>query len=153
MRILGVDPGSIVTGFGVIEYVGQKPVYITSGTIRLSGPLGVRLKTLFEDLSLVCTTYAPQIVVIEGLFSKINWNAVLTLAHARGVIMLVAQIHGCQIIELQPRSVKKAITGSGSASKKLVAYMVSQRLSIAQPMRADASDALALAMSYNEHIL
>ena len=148
MRVLGIDPGSIVTGFGIIEYHPHKPQYVTSGTIRLSGKLSERLVVLHDDLNALFLAYTPKVVVIEGLFSKINWQSAITLAHARGVIMLVSAMHGAEIIEMQPRTVKKTITGSGAASKKLVAYMVSQRLGIPEPARSDASDALALAMSY-----
>lgn len=146
---MGVDPGSVVAGFGVIREDDRKnPLYITSGTIRMSGPLMDRLGMLYEDLTALCVTYAPQVMVIEGMFSHINWNTALTLGHARGVILLVAKQHHCEVLELQPRTVKKIITGSGAASKALVGYMVSQRLGIVQPERSDASDALALAMSY-----
>ena len=154
MVIMGVDPGSIVTGFGVIHYLpGQRvPVYISSGTIRLSGMLASRLKVLHEDLTAICEKYQPRVMVVEGLFSKVNWSSALVLGHARGVILLVAEQYCCDIIELQPRTVKKIITGSGAASKKLVSFMVGQRLGIVQPLRCDASDALALAMSYTVRV-
>ena len=151
MIIMGIDPGSLVTGFGIIDSNPKTGLvnYITSGTIRLkAGPLPGRLHVLYEDLNSLCHEYRPEVMIIESLFVKINWNTALILGHARGVILLVAQQHACEIRELQPRSVKKAITGNGGSSKQVVSFMVSQRLGITQTLRVDASDALALALCY-----
>lgn len=152
MRIMGIDPGSLCTGFGVVDISLNTETYVTSGVINLSNSLSERLETLFNDLHLVHEKYQPTHVVIEGLFAHINWRSSLVMAHARGVIMLVAKQHGCCFHELQPRVVKKSITGSGSASKQVVAVMVAKRLNIKHVLKIDASDALALALSYPRNI-
>lgn len=151
MRVMGVDPGSRVTGFGIIDLVAQAPHerYVGSGTIRLpSGDLAARLRVLYDDLQAIHEQFQPTHVVVEGLFAHVNWRSALVMGHARGVILLVAQQQGCQISHLQPRSAKKYLTGSGSATKAWVASMVQRRLGLWETIRPDASDALALALAY-----
>lgn len=153
MRILGIDPGSVVTGFGVIDVdsSSQKEMYVTSGVIQLkSKDLSSRLVTLYDDLHAIFSEYRPDEVVVEGLFASINWRSSLVMGHARGVILLVVKQYGCGLTELQPRVVKKCISGSGAASKQMVAQMVGHRLNITQVLRVDASDALALALAFRE---
>lgn len=154
MRIIGIDPGSLITGFGVIDVEGVSEQYVTSGTICLRAQaLSERLEVLYDDLQVIFTQHRPDQVVVEGLFSNINWRSSLVMGHARGVILLVAQQHGCGLTELQPRTVKKCIAGTGSASKQLVAAMVGRRLGLTHALRVDASDALALALSYRANKL
>lgn len=154
MRVLGIDPGSLVTGFGVVDIdeSAQIEMYVTSGTIRLKADrLSDRLQILYNDLHSVFEEYRPESVVVESVFANINWRSALIMGHARGVILLVAKQYQCHILELQPRTVKKCITGTGSASKSLVASMVGKRLGLMQELQVDASDALALALSYRYH--
>lgn len=150
MIILGIDPGSVVTGFGVIEVNPRlQPRYVASGSLRLgSGSLPERLLVLREDLQQIWSHYQPQTVVIEQVFSNINWRTALVMAHARGVILLATAEWGLPILELQPRAVKKMIAGQGGASKAWVQNMVRHRLGIEGELSLDASDALALALAY-----
>lgn len=152
MRILGVDPGSIITGFGVIDYERGRLALVEQGAIntRRGAELGERLQKIHEELLAVITRTRPEAVAVETPFAGHNVKSLVQLAHARGVILLAAQCARLDIYEYAPRSVKSAVVGYGAAEKEQVAKMV--RLLLpgcgAMPLAADAADALAVAICH-----
>jgi len=152
MRILGVDPGSICTGFGVIEENRGKLLLIEQGSISTArgAELADRLWEIHDGLLSVIARTSPEAVAVETPFAGQNMKSLIQLAHARGVILLAARAANLPIFEYAPRSVKSAVVGYGAAEKQQVAKMV--RILIAgcgaQVMSADASDALAIAICH-----
>ncbi|MCX7929993.1 MAG: crossover junction endodeoxyribonuclease RuvC, partial [Chlorobi bacterium] len=145
MRILGIDPGSMVCGYGVIETSGNRFSLIEYGVVearRISEDLPQRLVHIFQRLSAVVERTQPQVAAMEALFYARNVQSVLKLAHARGVAMLVAANHGLSIAEYAARLIKRSITGKGNASKEQVAFMVQSMLGIDETSQSlDATDA------------
>jgi crossover junction endodeoxyribonuclease RuvC len=149
--ILGVDPGTLVTGYGVIESRQGRLRMLTSGAIRNADgtPMAERLKRIFDSLDAVICRTPPDEMAIETAFYGKNAQSALKLGHARGVAMLSAVQHGIPVHEYSPREVKKAITGNGSATKQQVQFMV---LALLQPVKRpplfDITDALAVAIAH-----
>ena len=151
--ILGVDPGSRKAGFGVVSFSGGRLTYITSGCIRMAdADLSVRLVELYEGIQKIIMTYQPHRAVIEDVFMGGNWRSALTLGQARGVLMLAAGQSHVTVSAMSPRAVKKAVTGSGAASKGQVSEMVVRLLGLGASPQEDAADALALAIA-GAHVL
>lgn len=153
MRILGVDPGSEITGYGVIDASadGAQLRVIDFGEIRgdvARRPLPERLAHLHAGLARVIQATRPASVVVEGLFYAKNARAALTIGHARGVALLAAAERGIPVVEYAPPEVKRAICGNGAARKPQVQYMVQRLLSLAEAPPVDASDALAIAICH-----
>jgi len=151
MTILGVDPGTLVTGFGVIEHRNGKTRILTCGVIKNNGrvPLPHRLKRIFEKLSEISEKYQPEECAIETAFYGKNAQSALKLGHARGVAMLAAVMREIPTHEYSPREVKKAIVGNGAAAKEQVQFMVKSLLNIKQvPKEYDVTDALAVALCH-----
>lgn len=152
MRILGVDPGSVTTGFGVIDQVKGKLSLVEQGTIRTvrGEELPDRLQKIFESLTEVIERTKPEAVAVESPFAGQNAKSLIQLSHARGVILLAAKRAGLEVFEYAPRAVKSAVVGYGGAEKEQVSKMV--RLLIigaaAEKMALDASDALAIAICH-----
>jgi crossover junction endodeoxyribonuclease RuvC len=149
MIILGIDPGTAVTGYGVIESKNNSVAWKDCGIIETEAgaPLPERLLTIHSAIERYLSRYAPERVAIEQAFYAKNVHTTLLLGHARGVLMLAAQESGARIAEYSPREIKKAVTGNGSSEKSQVEYMVRMLLSLpAASMRSDASDALAVAL-------
>ena len=152
MRILGVDPGSIITGFGVIDYERGRLALVEQGAIgtRRGAELAERLQKIHEELLAVIARTRPEAVAVETPFAGHNIKSLVQLAHARGVILLAAQSARLDIYEYAPRSVKSAVVGYGAAEKEQVAKMV--RLLLpgcgAMQLAADAADALAVAICH-----
>lgn len=150
--ILGIDPGSQVTGFGVLDIGKDKPRAISHGIIQLkTGSLTFndRLLLLSQNLDLLLKKYKPETVVVEKLFLGKNPDSAFKLGHARGVCIAKAMETRCAVYEYTPREVKKTITGSGSSDKIQVAEVLKFVLNISRFDFMDASDALALA--YHHH--
>ena len=140
-RILGVDPGSLATGWGVVSG-GPEPEWIGSGLIRAGTSrvaLGDRLSKLHEELGRVVRTFRPGCAAVETLYHGINSRSALGLAHARGVILAVLAAEGIEIVEYAPATVKQAVVGNGRATKEQVRLMV-ERLLRQPPPHHDASD-------------
>lgn len=153
MRILGVDPGSLRTGFGVIELSRGNAIHIASGAIRLEndGPLSERLKNLSIDLEAIIQKHKPKALAIEHVFFSKNAQSALKLGQARGVILMTAARHGLEIHEYTPTEIKAAIGGSGRAQKDAVARMVRLLLKLSASFQfvcSDQSDALAIAIAH-----
>ncbi len=152
MRILGVDPGSITTGFGVIEFDRGKLLLIEQGSIATArnSDLADRLCQIHDGLLAVIARTLPAAVAVETPFAGQNMKSLIQLAHARGVILLAARAATLPVYEYAPRSIKSAVVGYGGAEKQQVAKMVRLLLvgCSTQVMSVDASDALAVAICH-----
>lgn len=149
MIILGIDPGSRITGFGVIKRTGQKIEYVVSGCIRTGdGEMAERLKKIYEGVSELIDTYQPQEFAIEQVFMGKNADSALKLGQARGVAMVAACMKELGVAEYAPRSIKQAVVGKGSATKEQVQHMVQYLLKLPGKPQADAADALAIAICH-----
>lgn len=147
MRVLGLDPGTSRTGYGVVGLENGRLVRFASGVVSLGrGPLAPRLAALHRELDRLIETYDPTVCAVEGLFHHRNARSALLLGHARGVCLLVAAAHGLDVTEYPPATVKKAMTGHGAAEKAQVGFMVARRLGQQPETALDASDALAVAI-------
>jgi crossover junction endodeoxyribonuclease RuvC len=148
-RVLGLDPGSLRTGFGVIEYVGGEPRHVTSGCINVTGSdMVVRLRRIFEGVSALVAEHRPDTIAIERVFVHRNPDSALKLGQARGVALCAAAALGAEVHEYAPRAIKMAVTGYGAAEKTQVARMVCALLALASAPGADAADALAVALCH-----
>lgn len=148
--ILGIDPGSRVTGYGLINESNQKIQYIDSGCIRTSlGELSQRLLQIFNGICQLMEMYQPQEVAIEEVFMHKNPNSALKLGHARGVAMVACASHRIQVSEYSPREIKQALVGYGAAQKEQVKHMVVRLLTLSSAPQNDASDALAIAICHS----
>jgi crossover junction endodeoxyribonuclease RuvC len=156
MRILGVDPGSRLTGYGCIDRVGNRVHLVTHGTLKLS-PIPTtsfedRLLALYVGLSEVIQQHKPQILVVEKVFFAKNALSALKLGQARGAIILTGKIHSLSIVEYSPNEVKQAVVGYGKADKEQVAKMVQIIIGQQKFATFDASDGLALAICHAQTI-
>jgi crossover junction endodeoxyribonuclease RuvC len=152
-RILGIDPGSLKTGFGVIDYQLGKYSYVTSGIIRIaSRPLPERLAVISEGISQIVEEYAPQVAAVEDVFFARDPRAALKLGQARGAAITASVIKGLGVSEYAPRLVKQSIVGTGAASKDQVQFMVKKMLSLNGELKEDAADALAVAICHANHL-
>lgn len=148
-RVLGIDPGSRITGFGVVEGDARAARYLASGCIRANGPaLAPRLRTMFEGIEALLAEFAPDCVAVESVFVRRNVATALKLGQARGAALTAVARAGAPIAEYPPARIKLAIAGSGRASKEQMQFMVVQRLRLAAAPQADAADALAAALCH-----
>lgn len=152
-RILGIDPGTLRTGFGVVESRGSSYVHLHSGVIApgRKDVLPAKLHRIYTGLREVIDSLAPHAVAVEQIFTHRNARSALLLGHARGIALLAAAECGLPIFEYAPAVVKKAVTGYGRADKQQVMQMVSMLLGLAAPLAEDASDALAVAICHLNH--
>lgn len=149
MRILGIDPGLRLTGFGVIDLHATQAVYVASGVIRVpAGELSVRLKTIFDSIAEVIRTYSPQQAAIEKVFVNVNPASTLLLGHARGAAITALAAAGLPVAEYAALQIKQAVVGTGRAGKEQVQHMVVRLLSLPGTPQADAADALACALCH-----
>jgi crossover junction endodeoxyribonuclease RuvC len=150
LRILGIDPGLRVTGFGVIEREGQRLGYVTSGCIRTrdKGELPERIRTILDGLAEVIATHRPEHVAIEKVFVNVNPNSTLLLGQARGAAVSAAVLANLQVAEYTALQVKQAVVGKGHAKKEQVQEMVKRLLMLPGYPSADAADALACAICH-----
>lgn len=152
MIILGIDPGSRITGYGIIKSIKQQQQYLASGCIKItSNDWGYRLKQIYDDLLQIITQYKPQQVSIEKIFVHKNPSSALKLGQARGAAIVAAATIGIPIHEYSARQIKQAVVGFGNADKKQVQSMVQTILSLDKKPQEDASDALAIAMCHGLH--
>ena len=148
-RILGIDPGSRLTGFGVIDFVGDKGTYVASGSIASAkGEFSDRLKLIFRSVSEIVAEYRPNIVAIESVFVHKNAGSALKLGHARSAAICATFEHDVVVHEYAPREIKKAVVGTGSASKEQIQHMVIAILNLQGAPSPDAADALAAALCH-----
>ena len=151
-RVLGIDPGSRVAGYGVLDAPpGAPPKLVACGGIRLgAGELPARLKVLHEAVSRLLEEHRPAVLAVETVFHGKSFASVLKVGEARGVVLLAGALAGVQIQQFTPAMVKKAATGNGRAPKSQVQRMIARTLGLGDlPEPADAADALAIAFCYS----
>lgn len=154
-RILGVDPGSRLTGYGIVDVIGTEIKHVTHGTLNIASttgkatlPLEDRLLLIYEGLTKVIETYRPDTLSIEKVFFAKNPVSALKLGQARGAAILTAKILGLNVVEYAPTEVKSAIVGHGRADKDQVARVLEMMLGKQEFKTSDASDGLALAVCH-----
>lgn len=147
--ILGIDPGSCITGYGVIQIENNHLSYLDSGCIKVAqSAFSERLKKIFTGLQNVVTQFAPHEAAIEQVFMHINPNAALKLGQARGAALVAAALAKLIISEYSARQVKQSVVGYGAATKQQVQHMVRVLLNLSSTPQADAADALAIAICH-----
>lgn len=148
--ILGIDPGSRKTGFGIINVIGSKSEYVTSGVIRMkdSDELPARLKVIFDSLTQIIEQYCPQEMAIEQVFMAKNAASALKLGQARGAAIVAATAQNVPVSEYEARKVKQSVVGNGAADKLQVQHMVKTLLRLPASPQEDAADALAVALCH-----
>jgi crossover junction endodeoxyribonuclease RuvC len=152
MRILGIDPGSRLTGYGIIETSGRSFNYIASGSIRIEADyFPDRLKQIFDGIVQIVTMYQPEQMAIEQVFMHKNADSALKLGQARGAAICAVQTQGLPVFEYAARQVKQAIVGKGNADKLQVQHMVKILLNIQGALQIDASDALGIAICHSHY--
>lgn len=152
VRILGLDPGSRVTGFGVVD-AGQGGLqYVASGCIRVgNGAMPARLLEIHRHVTELVDTYAPGEIAIERVFMHKNPDSALKLGQARGAALCGACHAGAPVFEYAPRAIKQTVTGTGAAAKGQVQHMIKALLTLEGRLSADAADALAIAVCHAQH--
>ncbi len=149
MRILGIDPGSRVTGYGVVEIVARHVKYVDSGCIRTgSGDLPDRLKKIYQGVREIIEHYNPQEMAVEQVFMGRNADSALKLGQARASAICAGFEHDINVFEYAARQIKQALVGKGSADKTQVQHMVKVLLKLQGDPQMDASDALAVALCH-----
>ena len=148
-RILGIDPGSRKTGFGVLDFTGDEPAYVASGVVgSAEGSFPDRLRQIFNAVGEIVVEYRPQVVAIESVFMHKNAGSALKLGHARSAALCATFGYDVDVYEYAPREIKQAIVGTGAATKQQVQHMVISLLSLDAPPSLDAADALAAALCH-----
>ncbi len=155
MRILGIDPGTGILGFGVIDVIKGNAKLVDAGVIRtpVKEDDAVRLKTIYEELTEIIKATKPQVMSVEKLFFAQNVTTAMTVAQARGVVLLCGQQAGLKIYEYTPLQIKQALTGYGRATKQQVQEMVRLSLGLKEaPKPDDCADALAAAILHSQAV-
>jgi crossover junction endodeoxyribonuclease RuvC len=151
MLVLGIDPGTATTGYGVVRELPPAPVaLIECGVIRTRArdPLPARLREIFEGVSELIARHRPDIVSVEDVFYAKNVRTTVVLGHARGVILLAASLAGVEVHEWAPAEIKKAVVGTGAATKEQVQFMLTRLLRLKSvPTPSDAADGVAAALT------
>lgn len=146
---MGVDPGSRITGYGIVRAEGRRIEYLDSGCIRVGEkPMAERLQTIFHSLATLIGEYRPEQFAIEQVFMARNPDSALKLGQARGAAIVSAANSGLEVNEYSARQVKQAVVGKGSADKSQVQHMVQVLLALSRKPQADAADALAIALCH-----
>jgi crossover junction endodeoxyribonuclease RuvC len=155
MRVLGIDPGSRVTGFGVVQVLRNGRLnYIASGCVRTGkGELAARLKAVYDGVAEVITTYQPAVLAIERVFMARNADSALKLGQARGAALCAAVNHTVSVAEYTALQIKRAVVGKGAAEKRQVQHMVKALLELNAAPPTDAADALACAICHAHHMV
>ncbi len=150
IRILGIDPGSRQTGFGIIDVQANRYECVTTGYVKIKGDdLASKLKVIFEGISQLVTEFQPQEVAIENIFMYHNADSALKLGQARGAAICAVVGQSLPVFEYTPTQIKKAVVGKGHANKEQVQHMVKALLSLNRTPQSDAADALAAALCHS----
>lgn len=152
MRIIGIDPGTGILGFGVIDVIKGKATMVTAGVVRTPAhtPLDERLEEIFDSLTDIIAETNPSVMAIEKLFFARNVTTAMSVSHARGVAMLAGKKAKLELAEYTPLQIKQTLTGYGKADKKQVQEMVRVHLALREiPKPDDCADALATAITYS----
>jgi crossover junction endodeoxyribonuclease RuvC len=154
MKVLGIDPGSHITGYGIVFSENQIPHYLAHGIIKTpkKEPLFNRLGLIFKEISRIIEVYQPDILGIEKVFFAKNPHSALLLGHARGVAMLPGILKGINIHEYSALEIKQAVAGYGRADKEQVRTMVQRLLAVKGDLTYDGADALAAAICCLQHV-
>lgn len=155
MRIIGIDPGTGILGFGVIELKNRRALLIDAGVIRtpVHEDDAVRLQTIYDELTDIIAANQPDVMSVEKLFFARNVTTAMTVAQARGVVLLCGKQAGLEIFEYTPMQIKQAVTGYGKADKKQMQEMVKAILGLKLiPKPDDAADAIAAALTYSQTV-
>ena len=156
MKIIGIDPGLVQTGYGIINVSNNQLSLIDYGIIKppLKDPLSNRLHTIFHDVCEIISNYNPQVIAIEEVFYGKNIKSAMRLGQARGASMVAAASKEIPIYEYSARKVKQSVTGNGNAHKTQVQFMVKAKLKMNHnPEPIDASDALAIALCHDHQLM
>ncbi len=149
MRILGIDPGSRTTGFGVLDYSDRQAHYVASGSVSsVKGDFPARLRCIFEAVHDIVQDYQPDVMAIESIFVHKNPSSALKLGHARSAALCASFSLDIEICEYAPREIKQAVVGTGAANKEQVQHMVVSLLKLNGKPSPDAADALAAALCH-----
>ncbi len=149
VRILGIDPGSRITGYGLIDTDGRQSVHVASGCIRTTdGPFPARLAEIFVALGGIIDEHAPAECAVEKVFVNRNVESAMKLGHARGAAIVAAATREVEVFEFSPNEIKQAIVGRGHADKQQVQHMVGVLLGLREALQADTADALAAALCH-----
>lgn len=155
MLVLGIDPGTAVTGYGLIERTPDNVLRLVEcGVIRTSprSPLALRLREIFEGVSELMERHQPQAVAVEGIFFGKNARTAMILGHARGAVLLAASLREMDVAEYPPAEVKNAVVGTGRATKHQIGFMTQKLLKLRNPPRPDdAADGVAVALCHCFH--
>ena len=153
MRILGIDPGSRVTGFGVVAIVGERIEYVASGCVRVDADdLAQKLKIVYDGIAEIIDTYRPTLMAIEKVFLARNPDSALKLGQARGAAICAGVNQALRVTEYTALQIKQAVVGRGHAQKEQVQHMVQVLLKLSGTPQADAADALACALCHAHHL-
>jgi crossover junction endodeoxyribonuclease RuvC len=148
-RILGIDPGSRLTGFGVLDCVEDCATYVASGAVNtIEGEFTDRIKLIFKSVNAIVAEYRPEVVAIESIFVARNAGSALKLGHARSAAICATFEFDLDVFEYAPREIKQAVVGTGSATKEQVQHMVRSMLELDGVPSPDAADALATALCH-----
>lgn len=148
-RILGIDPGSRLTGFGVLDCEGDRSIYVASGSVNSAkGSFPERLKMIFRSVSDIVEEYRPDVVVVESVFMHKNAGSALKLGHARSAAICATFELEISVFEYAPREIKQAVVGTGAATKEQIQHMIRQMLQLDGDPSPDAADALAAALCH-----
>ena len=150
MRVLGIDPGTRQTGWGVAERRRRALSGVAAGVIRLpkGAPLADRLELVYDTLDALIDEHRPDVVAVEDVFYAKHANAAIKLGHVRGVVLLLAAKRGLVLAEYPPALVKRTVAGGGAADKRQVSRVVAAMLGLEEKLAVDATDALAVAITH-----
>jgi len=149
VRILGIDPGSRITGYGIVEAEKNKVLFVDCGVVKVSGDdFSVRLRNIFDALGDVIVEHRPSELAIEKVFVHRNVTSALKLGQARGAALLAAATRDVSVFEYSPNEIKQAVTGRGHADKAQVQHMIRIFMGLRELPQADAADALAVAICH-----
>ena len=153
IRVIGIDPGSRITGYGVVDTDGFRHKYVASGFIQIKADtLGDKLGIIFAEVGKIVTTWKPDSMAIEQVFVKHNVDSALKLGQARGAAICAAVQAELPIGEYTPRAIKKAVVGSGAADKQQIQHMIQRLLGLDSLPQCDEADALAIAICHAHHV-
>ncbi|MBK8964420.1 MAG: crossover junction endodeoxyribonuclease RuvC [Candidatus Competibacteraceae bacterium] len=150
MRLMGIDPGSRITGYGIIDWDGPRSRHVASGCIQTASdrPVPERLKTIYEAVAAIIQAHRPMEVAVEQVFMHRNPDSALKLGQARGAALCAVVMAGLPVSEYAARAIKQAVVGGGAADKLQVQHMVRLLLNLPDAPQADAADALAVAICH-----
>jgi crossover junction endodeoxyribonuclease RuvC len=151
MRIAGVDPGTLITGVGIIEESPKAPVLVFSRAIRAGNDqiIAIRLETIFQKLKAIFEEWKPEVLALENVFFQKDFRAAIKVGEARAIAMLAATVSGIPVVEYTPAQVKQSVCGNGRATKDQIQYMIRNMFKIREALTADAADALAVALCHS----